>query len=86
MTTLSGRPSGRWRRGVDVWHVRTSTGTVVLVPGARAAVALSDAERRLWDALAEPQPVDVLGAGPDGGAQRAALARLAGLGVVAEER
>jgi hypothetical protein len=88
--TASGRASGGWVRGEHVWSLRTSTGTVVLVAGARAAVALSEREHVAWTELSGPQPVPGVpangncGSGP--GSSRAELARLAGIGAVVAAR
>jgi hypothetical protein len=69
-----------------VWSLRTSTGTVVLVAGGRAAVALSEGEHLAWAELDQQQTVDGPTPGSDPASWPAAMARLAGIGAVVEAR
>lgn len=84
MTSALGRATGRWARCGDALFQNSATGAVVLPPADRAVVTLSPVERAVWAALDEPATTDALVASGDGPAVRAALDRLAALGVVRE--
>lgn len=83
MTSAPGRATGTWARCGGILSYRTSGGTVVLPLSGRTAMTLSGVEDVLWTAAAEPTPADALVA-LAGDSAPAALAELAGLGLMCE--